>query len=129
MKKGLEGYVPRKPFVGPWDQSYRNAKLDMYSDIIKRKNIKGILINAYSSTPYRTFEIVSIEQVRNELAKYQKSSLLDERAKRIFADAKIDSLLGTRVNMNIKPFISNNEKISNFTTSTIQDVIRLYDKP
>jgi hypothetical protein len=129
LKKGLEGYVPRKPLVSPWDQSYRNAKLDMYSDIIKRKNIKGILTNASSFTPYRPFEIVSIEQVRNELAKYQKSSLLDERAKRIFADAKIDSLLGTRVNMNIKPFIRNNEKISIFTTSIIQDVIRLYDKP
>jgi hypothetical protein len=129
MKNGIEGYVPNIPIISPGSTAYRNSRLDMYSEIIKRKNIKGVLINTNISTPWLASELISVEEVRNELAKYQKSYLLDNNAKRIYPNSKIDSLLGNRVNMNLKPFISTNENIYGFSTSSSRENLQKYDKP
>lgn len=128
MSKGLEGYEPWKPLISPWDQSYRSSKLDMFSEIIKRENVKGILINNRITTPALMLELISVEDVRQELEKYQKGRLLDKDAVIIHPTPKIDSLLGPNVNMNLKPYISNNEMVPNSKTDP-KERIEVYDRP
>ncbi|WP_367914417.1 hypothetical protein, partial [Leadbetterella sp. DM7] len=129
MNKGLEDYEPWKPLKSPWDQSYRSAKLDMLSEIIKRKGVKGILINSRITTPSLMLELIPVEDVRKELEKYQKGRLLDKDAVIIYPTSKIDSLLGTNVNMNLKPYISRNEKILDYSSTDPQKRIEVYDRP
>ena len=125
MSKGLEGYESWQPLKSPWDQSYRSAKLDMFSEIIKRKNVKGILINNGFTTPSLMLELIPVEDVRRE---YQKAQLLDRDAVIIYPTPKIDSLLGPNVNMNLKPYISNNEKILSSNTDP-KERVEVYDRP
>ncbi len=106
-----------------------NEKLDFFSDVAKRKNIKGIIISGSVTSPSPYTSIVSVDMVRKELNKYQKGYLLDQSAKRILPNSKIDSLLGTKVNMNIKPFIKNDEKITNYLNWEITQNMKVYDKP
>jgi hypothetical protein len=134
INKGLNDYVPRKPEIiyslGYNNLPYLNYRLDLFSDLIKRKGLKGILIDPIFSVP-DIFEqnLISVERVRAELKKYQKEGLLNSAAKWIYPDARIDSLLGNKVNMNLKPYIRNNEKILSFISYDLRDAIRIYDKP
>ncbi|WP_367916677.1 hypothetical protein, partial [Leadbetterella sp. DM7] len=128
MNKGLEGYEPWKPLKSPWDQSYRSAKLDMLSEIIKRKGVKGILINSRITTPALMLELIRVEDVRRELEKYQKGRLLDKDVLIIYPTPKIDSLLGPNVNMNLKPYINDNEMILS-SSSDPKSRVEIYDRP
>ncbi|MFC3809062.1 hypothetical protein [Lacihabitans lacunae] len=132
IKNGFDGYIPRKiEYVSPGGipSQIPNAKLDFFSDIAKRKNVKGIIISGLITSPNLSLNIVSVDMVRKELEKYQKGFLLNQNAIRILPDSKIDSLLGTKVNMNIKPFIRNDEKITNYTNWEATETIKIYDKP
>ena len=129
MSKGLEGYEPWKPLKSPWDQSYRSSKLDMFSEVIKRENVKGILINSRITIPGLMLELIPVEDVRRELEKYQKGRLLDKDAVVIYPTSKIDSLLGPNVNMNLKPYISSNEKILDYSSTDPQKRVEVYDSP
>ncbi|MCP9762532.1 hypothetical protein [Lacihabitans soyangensis] len=132
IEKGFDGYTPRKvEFVMPGGipNQLPNEKLDFFSDVAKRKNIKGIIISGSVTSPSPYTNIVSVDMVRKELNKYQKGYLLDQSAKRILPNSKIDSLLGTKVNMNIKPFIKNDEKITNYLNWEITQNMKVYDKP
>ena len=131
MEKGFTDYIPRKVeslLPGNIPNQLPNAKLDFFSDIAKRKYLKGILINNKITVGIPD-EIVSVEQVRKELEKYQKGNLLSTRAKRMIPNPSIDSLLGSKVNMNMKPYIRNNEQILSFYTFSSSEVRENYEKP
>jgi hypothetical protein len=132
MVKGFDGYTPRKvEFVMPGGipTQLPNTKLDFFSDVAKRKNIKGIIINGLITSPGVYTDIVQIDQVRKELDKYNKGYLLNKDAKRVYPSSKIDSLLGANVNMNIKPYIRNDEKISEYFNWDGKESMKIYDKP
>jgi hypothetical protein len=129
MEKGLEGYIPRRPLGGLSDFYYRSEKLDMYSDIIKRKNVKGILINSVPTTPNLANNIVPVNNVRKELAKYNLEHLLSSTAKQMRTTARIDSLMGFRVNMHSKPYVKNREEILSFYDWEPEAIIESYERP
>jgi hypothetical protein len=132
MEKGFTGYSPRlveQVMVGGIPSQIKSPKLDFFSDIAKRKYLKGVLINNSIYSPYLTTGLVTIEQVRKELDKYQKGELLSSQAKQIHPDARIDSLLGSKINMNNKPFLKNNEKILSFYSFSSTDLRRNYELP
>lgn len=132
METGFTDYEPRKiEYVSPGgiSKQVKNSKLDFFSDISKRKYLKGILVNLTIYAPYLSGEIISVEQVRKELDKYQKGSLLNESAKSIRPTERIDSLLGSKINMNNKPYIKNNEKILSYSNWTSLDLRKNYNTP
>lgn len=129
MNKGLEDYIPNRPVTYPGSNDYRSEKLNRFNDIIRRRGVKGILINDEFSAPSLQLDLISVESVRKELEKYQKGRLLDNSAKLIRPTTRIDSLLGPNVNPNLKPYIRNDEKIVSYSSSDYKDNLKIYDKP
>ncbi|MCP9768289.1 hypothetical protein EGI22_10225 [Lacihabitans sp. LS3-19] len=81
-------------------------------EIKKRKGLKGVIYNfpAPSYLP-AVADLFKVEDVKKQLAIYQKTGLLESDIKYLYPYQALDSLMGKNVNMNIKPYISNNKQI------------------
>lgn len=91
-------------------------------EIKKRKGVKGVIFNmpADGFLP-AIVEMFKVEDVRKQLSIYQKTGLLDSDIKYIYPSTALDSLMGKNVNMNIKPYISNNKQIFGSRTAPERD--------
>ncbi len=81
-------------------------------EIKKRKGLKGVIYN-FPASGYlpAVADFFKVEDVKKQLAIYQKTGLLESNIKYLYPYQALDSLMGKNVNMNIKPYISNNKQI------------------
>jgi hypothetical protein len=91
-------------------------------EIKKRKGLKGVIYN-YPAPAYlpALADFFKVEDVKKQLAIYQKTGLLESDIKYLYPYQALDSLMGKNVNMNIKPFISNNKQIFGSTLPPERD--------
>lgn len=87
-------------------------RLNFLIELSKRKGIKGVLYTRIPThiLPFtQTFKAVD---VKRQLNIYQKGYLLPENAMIVYPYPSVDSLMGSNVNMNLKPYINQNLKES-----------------
>ncbi|MDP1815902.1 MAG: hypothetical protein Q8K92_15755 [Leadbetterella sp.] len=113
---GFEGY--KNIITRSSGQPQYSSRLNFLLKIKERKEVRGVMFTApnFMKLPY--FNWVTVDEVKNILNLYGKSNLFDIYSiKKILPTPKIDSLVGKNVNMNLKPFISENKKIDIFNAS------------
>jgi hypothetical protein len=106
---GFDGYENNNS--KPWENTRRSSRLEFLLQVKERKGLTGLMFTYPNALKFPYLEWVKKEDVLKQLDTYTKRSLYFDELKTILPTPRIDSLLGKNVNMNIKPFISENKKL------------------
>lgn len=110
---GFEGYKNIKSTGTSETPKYSN-RMNFLLSLSKREGLKGVMFTAPNDLRYPYYNWVNIDEVRTLLSTYGYGYLLSHDLKTLRPTARIDSLMGKNVHVNLKPFITKKEFISLF---------------
>ena len=103
---GFDGYEDeRKYCAGPCNPKFSD-KINFLLEIQKRTGVKGVLFTAMPTLELPFLQIIKPNEVRSILDVYQKGYLLDPLSTRLLPSTALDSLMGSKVNPSLKPYVS-----------------------
>jgi hypothetical protein len=107
---GFEGYVDeRKNCMGPCHPKFSD-KINFLLELKKRTGVKGVLFTSMPTYELPFLNVFKPAEVRSILEIYQRSYLLDPLSTRLLPSTTLDSLIGNKVNIILKPYVSLNRE-------------------